>query len=524
MTENSSAFVIPSVSESANAIAPSFSESATALPSTTPPLTSAPRPPPSPPVSQPPTPLSEREVRNVTEGIDSLVRDMGASGSPDFLAEVILGAMREHPTVSAVQTHCLRLVWERSKDNDAVKEAVMKASAPSDITRALSNHSKVASVQEKGFGVIWSLAASAQNRIPLVRAGVCQHVVTGLQHFIATESLVTAAIGAMRALSPEVEARHQFENLEASKIVVEAMVVNRMCAPIQRDSCAFLSNCAVNVEEQLVSVAPVEELDAIVQAIAHHRYDASVLEGACFALKNYTHEAKNCRSLRQCKDVEELLSYVANFVQDPHCSEDAGDIIERMQLSRTMDESFEDQAYMTLLHIMDSQVNYSQSPRTIMDFIRNNDWSPRLVASGLQAFRRIVNEAKSNSQIQIQSLFDNNMHDEIMKYCRKFDRNENVCEESCLLLASLVSFESHQCDLVDAGACHVLLRSLECGKSNEMLVEMALGCLHALCTHIMCRCQILEKMESITGAVTAHATNESIQVTGAALMSILDSQ
>lgn len=467
--------------------------------------------------------LSEREVDSIVEGVDSLVREMAVmEGSSEILSDIVIRTMREYSDNAVVQIYCLRVIWDICKDDENNKQAITSAGATDDIMRALEAFPENASVQEKGCGAIWSLGANTHNRVVLVRAGACARIVKALRNFIATESLIRTAIGAMRTLSPDSEAREHFSSLRASKWMAEAMVVHRSCISVQRDGCAFLSNCAVNIEKNYVTVAPLKEMDAVVQAMAQHRQEVSIMVGACFALKNYTHETKNCRTLRQCNGIGDLMIHAADFQASSDVQVDAGDIMERLQLSLSMDESLEDQAYVSLLHIVDSQATTPQAPRSILDFMRNYDWSPRLITCGLQMFRRIVDETKSMRDPQHNRLYENGMLKDILRYCEKFEQDQFVAVEACGLIATLATDEARHSSIVEAGSCCVIFKSLGEFQKNEILVKHALEALKLLSTNVEFVHQIMEKMHLVTDAIEAHPTSEFVQMNGIAVVSSLD--
>jgi hypothetical protein len=324
-------------------------------------------------------------------------------------------------------------------------------------------------------------------------------------------------------LSPELEAREAFKRLRASKFAAESMIVHRSCVSIQRDGCAFLSNCAVNIEKQFVAFVPMEELEAVVQAMAHHKHEVSVMQGACFALKNYTHEEKNTRTLRHCRGIDDLMAHASTYEASANCMADAGDVLERMQVSRSVDESLEDQAYMSLLHIVESQANTPQASRSILDFMRNYDWSPRLIGSSLQMFRNIVKNGKDDQEIS-DRLYENGMLQEIIRYCQKFERTESVCEEACSLIAFLCTKDDgRHVEIIEAGSCGIIFKSLELfGRDNEELVKNALEALKLMSTNLECFNQVKEKMHLVTDAIEAHQTSEMVQINGVAVVSSLD--
>ena len=464
--------------------------------------------------------LSQEEIKSITDGVDSFVKEMIATGNGEFLADIVLGAMREHSKVAEIQTHCLRVIWDICKDDDDDnnKNAIMMAGAPADILNALKLFPDNVSLQEKGCGAIWSLAVNTNNRVILIRRKACAQIVKALQTFIATQSLVRAAIGTMRTLSPDAEAREHFKNTGASKSTAEAMVVHRSCVSVQRDGCAFLTNCAVNIEKQYVTVLPREEMDAVVQAMAHHRQEVSVMQGACFALKNFTHEEKNCRTLRQCKGVYDLLGHASTFQESLQCCADATDILERLQLSQSMDESMEDQAYVSLLHIVDSQAMTSQAPRSVLDFMRNYDWSPRLIGVSLQMFRRLVSEQKSHRN----NIFETGVLRDIVRYCSNFDSDAFVCEEACAFISLLAQQERDHPAIIETGCCSVIFNSLENNADNEKVVNCALEALKLMSANIYCFEQLREKMHLVTNAYEAHPASEAVQLHAMTVISSLD--
>jgi hypothetical protein len=460
---------------------------------------------------------SEQEEQ-IIDGLASLVQDMvAADGGSEFVADVILGAMNEYTSQEQIQAYCLRAIWDLCKDDENQKQYVMQAGATESIMKALSNFSDSLLVQEKGCGAIWSLGVNSHNRVVLVRAGACECVVTAMQQFMRKETLVRTAIGALRTLSPELEARDAFKPLKASEVTAKAMMLHRSSVAIQRDGCAFLSNCAVNIEKQFVAVVPLEELDAVVQAMANHREEVSVMQGACFALKNYTFEEKNCRSLRLCEGLEELVAHASVFDASPSCPEDANDIMERMQLSGAADESIEDQAQMSLFALIESQGN-SPEAQVVLEFMNSYDWSPRLTSTGLQCLRRMCSEEDAQRTRIIESLAD------IIQLVQKNERAADAVEEACQLVATLSESHSKHSAIIEAGACEVVFNALNRHVDNERVVKAALGALKLLSSNFACWCDTEggERVQVVTDAIAAHSTCEMVQVHGVAVMSNLD--
>jgi hypothetical protein len=483
-----------------------------------------PQEPPSSPCAAPPEnnasvpSVGSEQAQNIIDGLVSLVQDIGAAdGGSEFVADVILGAMNEYTSQEQIQTYCLRAIWDLCKDDEKQKQYVMQAGATETIMKALRNFSSSLLVQEKGCGAIWSLGVNSHNRVVLVRAGACELVVTAMKQFMHAGTLIRTAIGALRTLSPELEARDAFKPLRASEVTAKAMMFHRDCVAIQRDGCAFLSNCAVNIEKQFVAVVPLEELDAVVQAMANHREEVSVMQGACFALKNYTFEESNCRSLRLCEGLEELVAHAAVFVAAPSCPDDAHDIMERMQLSGAADESIEDQAQLSLFALIESQGN-SPEAQPVLEFMGPYDWSPRLISTGLQCLRRMCSEEEAQCTSIIEILAD------IIRLVQKNERAANVVEEACQLVATLSESQGKHSAIIEAGACDVIFNALARHVDNEGVVQAALSALKPLSSNFECWCDTEggARVQLVPDAIAAHATCEMVQVNGVAVMSNLD--
>ncbi len=462
--------------------------------------------------------LSDREITGIIDGIDALVQGVMDSGSSEFLVDIILGSLREHHSNARVQSHCLRIIEDLCKESERHKVAMMWAGVLDDIIRASKTHAHDAVVQERGCGIIWLLGVDSAFRISLIRAGACQQIVLALQNFVTIETLVQKAISALRSLSPEAEAREIFQQLRASKSVSEAMGVHRRSVTIQRDGCAFLSNCAVNIEKQVVTLVPLEELDAIVQAMANHRNETSVMQGACFALKNYTYDDRNSRTLRKCRGVDDLIFHAAKFSRHPSCADDASYVLERMQVSKIMDESLEDEACNSLQRLVDSQRSAQETLRSVLDVMRDYDWSARVNVYCMQLFQNTV----STHGGQLDSLISDGMHQQIFKYCLHFDNDENVCKETCKFLVDAAASTALRPSLVDAGACQVIFKSLLCGRYNENVVLNALKALALLLSVQECYVQFLDQMGLVTEAIVAFGKNESIEGIASSIFSVLD--
>jgi hypothetical protein len=508
--------------------------------------------------------MTDEDIEVIIKDVDSLVGDMQSDGdglaSAQFLTEIVLGTMKEHQSVLAIQFFCLKTIYrickgdsndcstlDSSKKNvdNHYQKAIMEAGGSEYIVKAMSKFPESMDIQEQGCGAMWSLGVSAKNRLDLIRAGACMMVYNALANFLSHESLVATAIGTMRTLSPELEARDAFKTMDTSKLAVQGMVMHPSSIAIQRDACALLSNLAVDIERQAVAAVSREEMQAIVNAMNNHRDALSVIQGACFALKNYSHEETNCRTLRHCKNAEDLLIHISVFPQaSVTCQADAADILERVQLSNTMDESMEDQAVDAFLQelsdIQQEEVELSTSPssssinnemqqkqlKVIFQFLlAHHDWSPRLVARGLKTLRKLVT-GKKELDLLLKGNTTATSRDgafaAILGYCRLWRDHESVCIEACSLVAILSQDLDLHTQVLNLGWVEFIVDALVSFKEDESLVRSVLEALKAVSTTNTDECMDLVRKELPTfmEAIALHEENETVQVFGVELVSM----
>jgi hypothetical protein len=467
----------------------------------------------------------ETETARIIEHAEALVHDVltNPDADPVFLVEIILGPMREYPTRVRVQEYGAGAIWDICKDENQNKEFCMAAGAPQDIIRAMERFPESLDLQDKGCGAIWSLGANSDNRVVLVRQGACERIVKALEIFAEVESFVQTAIGSLRTLSPELEAREAFKLLDASAVTARAMGLHRSSVSIQRDGCAFLSNCAVDIEKQVVAVVPLEELDAVVKAMQFHREEVAVMAGGCFALKNYTYEQANRRTLRLCDDIEELFAHAASFERSAACRTDAAELLERMQLSRVADESMESHALLQLRTSMSASGEPMQKLRTITEFIRGNDWSPRLLSSAAAFLRELVSEDDGI----VDELLKSGCLKDVIRYIMRHGRDVELMEEGCRLLATIAdgseTNEDRQNDLIEAGQATAIFTILETHLDNRQMVGMALAALNPLSNNFYCWCEAegegQKRIDIVRNAVARHPDCDTVGMNGVGVIS-----
>jgi hypothetical protein len=151
--------------------------------------------------------------------------------------------------------------------------------------------------------------------------------------------------------------------------------------------------------------------------------------------------------------------------------------------------------------------------------MKENDWSPRLIAHGLQMFRRIIVEETSHRD----RLFDEGMIQQIVQFANSLKDEEFVCQEACSLFASLATEEHRRSALTDVGVCDIIFHCLK-SEANVSLVTSCLEALQLLTSTNAGDCQSLARAHKdlIRGVVEANGTNEVIMMSGIGILSLVE--
>ena len=328
--------------------------------------------------------LTEEEIKAKKEEVEALLTDIPIESDSTLMVETVAASMRSNEQVVEVQEVCMKYLWAYSKFNQQHQVEIIQAGLASDIILAMKKYKRSVKVQNRGCGLIWSLSVVDSNRVQMAKAGAVKCVFRALEEHIRDASLLETAFGALRTLSPQKDIRDVIQRILGPQRVCRAMALHRSSTSIQRDGCAFLSNMAVNMDRQEVSVVSREEMEAVVRALGDHLRTQSVVSSACFALRNFTYEEQNLRSLRQFDDIHSVLQDASNYSTKPEIKMDADEIRERLSILIQEDDALESIAHNSLLEAMSNpRMGVDQAVTSIRDVLKDYEWSEKLICYGL---------------------------------------------------------------------------------------------------------------------------------------------
>jgi hypothetical protein len=423
----------------------------------------------------PEQPVDEEKVAE----IDALLKDVAAAGNKDFLMELLVNTMRSHQESVAVQELCLSYIWDFCKFNDENKSAIMLIGLPEDIIKAMKDFKESVRVQECACGALWSLSVNQFNRTELVRLGAVGRIFRALEIHLKIEAFVETAFGALRTLSPDPEVRVTIGQLLGVQRVCRAMGLHRQSTSIQRDGCAFLSNVAVDMEEQVVSIATYEELEAVTRAMGDHLRNEAVLASACFALKNYTYEEKNLRAVRQFEDVCSLLEDASKYSASMVCRNDATETLDRICMLKVEDESLEQMVYSSLLDMKSTTGNQTaeEAVMSFIDILKEYDWSVKLICYCLESLIELAKESEEHVGLVTQDLSLRVM----MNAMERQKMNAKVQEKGCDLIRNLAMYSTRaRSAICDVNGSNIVLTAMRKHRGVESVQLSAFAALKAL--------------------------------------------
>ncbi|KAI2510671.1 hypothetical protein MHU86_3782 [Fragilaria crotonensis] len=423
--------------------------------------------------SPPPTPANEQVI---VEDLRSLIRDVHHSGNHEFTVEILLGAMKGHPLCPRVQQFCLATIWDLGKDNDQFRASVMSSSAPGVILLCMEQNLNNAAIQEQACGALWALSINEANRGIIIQAGATARVIKCIADHKNNESVIRAAMGWLRTLSTETEVRVSTAALDGVKHVCAAMRTNRSVASIQVDGCAFLSNVAVDLDQELVALATDEEIEVIVGAIVAHPTDPMVTSGACFALKNYAYDERNLRKLMQVADIVSTLQGVA-IQEGGHGSRCfAAGLLDSFDAFVGEEAILEEHVMTSLEESIVSTLHSESSVRHVLGVLEEYDWSTKVTATGLRCLVTMISETPSNRHLITEEILTN-----VVETMTKMMHDVSVIAQGCEFLELFAREKVNlRSAIINAGACTTILQAMMLDVHDIVLQRAATGVLRFL--------------------------------------------
>lgn len=379
--------------------------------------------------------FSDQKVDETVTQIKALAEDLISANSYDVLAEILVNSMKANSSNESVQQVCMQYMTDAFQKRGTHATRLVSVGAHKVIVNAMKTYGLSLPIQQLACTVLTNLAANKSIPAVLARVGVCDYISKAMSSHIGDDEIVASAVATLRTLSLEPEARASLRRLAISQQTIQAMQCHLANAAIQQDGCALLSNLAIDLGTQQVRVVDEDTLAAVFTALKLHRYNGEVVASACFALKNFTYEESNLRSIRQVNDAFELLQQAGG-----RGNMDANVVLERLELSLAEDESLEEQARDSLFVLVELQSDQPQLISEVIDVLKIYEWSPRMTAVCVKVLRQLM--AKSSSHARM--IRDQLAPSDLWARAEMFSDDQSVIEEVAMLVECMKSNDDEE--------------------------------------------------------------------------------
>merc|ERR1740124_637929 len=452
-------------------------------------------------------PTLQEDIRH--SETDTLIKDLSGLGDTNLVTEILVRHMEDNKDSARWQEYCFGKIWDLCKDRDEYKTSFISMRAPEHIISAMQIYSNNAIIQEQACGALWALCTNKENRMIVIRAGATPCIIRALMNHIDVLDLVCTAMGCLRTISPETEARKIINEMSGTNYFCKAMTTHPLVPGIQRDACNCLSNCAVNLDNNEVALITDCEIEAISNAMVTHEDEPSVMSGACFVLKNFSFKEHNIRYIRLVDGMVETLEKVSQYCEDTRARRDASIILERIVSTKMDDDVLEDQVLMSISQIMseDDWIGAHRKRHQIVDLMEEYDWSRKVLESVFQSLTLLFRQHAHNREM----IGGDHIISNVITKMKRFKRAANIQIHGCKFLELMMKRNTNcQQKILEAGGCEALAAASSLHLSNAVVQIVATNILKTLSVEFECWFQLRGLEFSVAQIMKAHTKTPQI--------------
>jgi len=267
--------------------------------------------------------------------------------------------------------------------------------------------------------------------------------------------------------------------------------------PSSETAVLFLSNVAVDMDNQEVSVVSSEELETVVRVLQDHLRNDTVASSAVFALKNYTYQETNLRGLRRFQELTSVLEDAAKYGQKEEIRADACEILERYNMLSEEDDALEEIAYSSTEEALRRpNISMEETVTTIRDVLKEYEWSERLICYTLESLTNVG----SKSAVHLSRVGQSDVLKVVVNSMQKQSQSARVQEKACLLLRWLAERGGGRCRslIYDADGCPAVVTAIRKHRGVGAVQIPAFGVLQALSEDPRCN-QFIDRYGGLNG-------------------------
>jgi hypothetical protein len=239
--------------------------------------------------------------------------------------------MRYNPDVSIVQEKGLGVLQNLSMRGSESKKEIARLGGIKILVEAIGSFMGEASVLERAFTAMWSLALLDSNQKVIGKAGGVELLLNGMMAQLNSAAVQKQACGCLCTLSTDSQNNSKIREADGVDIIVYAMWAHFDSEAVLREACRALSSAAVDMHTNEVIIAQEGEVHAVISAMRCHPRSAKLQECACLALRNLLLSPESVDSVKYLgDDIRSVVSYAAEHFADS-CADCAHQVLERLE-------------------------------------------------------------------------------------------------------------------------------------------------------------------------------------------------
>jgi len=235
------------------------------------------------------------EVDQLRDKVDEFIRN----GQDREMIEYVCNALADNnlgEQSEELAFFCLnKLRIQARMSLDFKRKIAMVNGAIGTIIETLTLFSEAsADVTLDGCGLVWLLCMSDSDRRAVVESGGVESVLNCCLAQMENGEVSTLAMGALKALAFDTEAKAIIKCMDGMSIAFEVMNENVTLAKIQMEGCAVLELLSVDASNEVVQTIPINYVvDAVLDSIIVHPNSVDVAEAAINCLTTFACNAEN---------------------------------------------------------------------------------------------------------------------------------------------------------------------------------------------------------------------------------------
>lgn len=255
------------------------------------------------------------------QAVKEFVNMFVEAGSDEEVIETVTQSLIHDNATSMsmdLALYCLTTLWQTARKSDEMKRRIIfEGSSFAAIIEAMRIYlGQSAAIERRGCCVLWSLAVDPNDRKHVAQEGGCESILNAMKVHIGSFELQKDALGALKVLSFDKDAKSIIRSNGGFSIVSDVMQRYVQKPAIQSIGCVIIGNLAVDDNNHFVTPVQEQQVDVLVGAIMAHPESLEVHEASCYTLVCLASSSVNLDLMRNNPTTRIALDVAAQMHPD----------------------------------------------------------------------------------------------------------------------------------------------------------------------------------------------------------------